>query len=88
MNKIQDVVSKKYLSDCCDAPVYMPTSEWARCLECKEMCDVHSEECEYCGGSGVVSVMEPVDSGEPHMAPIGERVCECQLNNNDEYEPE
>ena len=52
------------------------------------MCDVHSEECEYCGGSGVVSVMEPVDSGEPHMAPIGERVCECQLNNNDEYEPE
>lgn len=45
--------------------------------------------CPICGGDGEVTVMEPVYQGEPHMAAIGTRPCECQLieeDGRDEYE--
>jgi hypothetical protein len=42
--------------------------------------------CPICGGDGEVTTMEPVYSGEPHMAPIGTRKCECQLIEEDAYE--
>jgi hypothetical protein len=37
---LHDVIPTKESSDCCDAKIYRPTSEWARCLECGKMCDV------------------------------------------------
>ena len=33
------------------------------------------EECETCGGTGVITTMERVYPNEPHMAPIGEEPC-------------
>lgn len=39
--------------------------------------------CEHCHGEGVVTSMGFVYAGEPHMAPIEERVCECQLSEPD-----
>lgn len=40
------------------------------------------EECEYCEGEGegVVSCMEYVYPGEPHMADIGSEQCMCQCD--------
>lgn len=37
--------------------------------------DDDEEECETCGGTGVVTTMERVYPNEPHMAPIGEEPC-------------
>jgi len=42
--------------------------------------------CPICGGSGEVTVMEPVYQREPHMAAVGTRPCECQLIEEDEYD--
>jgi len=42
--------------------------------------------CPICGGYGEVTTMESVYSGEPHMAAIGTRPCECQLIEEDGYE--
>lgn len=44
--------------------------------------------CPICGGSGEVSIMEAVYPGEPHMAYIGTRQCECQLIEEDQYDPD
>lgn len=42
--------------------------------------------CEFCGGTGEVSTMEPVYAGEAHMAPIWLRACVCQIRDEDEYD--
>ena len=36
-------------------------------------------ECEHCGGTGEVRVMERVWPGEPHMADIGTQKCICRV---------
>lgn len=43
------------------------------------------EECEYCGGEGVVVADAPVYPDEPHMAPIAEVPCICQSGDDDIY---
>ncbi len=52
--------------------------------------DEHDEDvCSDCGGTGEVSVMEPVYPGEPHMADIGRAPCPtCKPPRDDEPEPE
>lgn len=40
--------------------------------------------CDICEDTGEVTTMEPVYAGEPHVAPIGTRVCTCKLY-EDEY---
>lgn len=40
------------------------------------MTNTKEVECEECGGTGEVTVMEIVYPNEPHMAPIGSEVCE------------
>lgn len=42
--------------------------------------------CVFCLGTGEVTVVEPVYAGEPHMASVGTRKCECQLIEEDEYD--
>lgn len=39
---------------------------------------IEEEVCEMCGGTGEITVDEPVYAGEPHMAPIGTKPCICQ----------
>lgn len=41
--------------------------------------------CPICGGEGMVTVMEYVYPGEPHMAPVGSSKCECQVVEDDQY---
>ena len=45
--------------------------------------------CEYCGGSGYVTVREPVNdvSGQftGRYAPTGTSVCECQIEEREDY---
>ena len=46
---------------------------------------VDQEICKTCGGDRVVSKMEQVYAGEPHMAPIGEEPCpDCSLDDEEE----
>ena len=80
-----DVVSKDRVSDCCDAPVYL-FGDATMCKDCKEYCDTHSDVCEMCLGTGFVDEMGLLDSHEPQLGygVVGERICECQLNNSDE----
>ena len=40
-----------------------------------------------CDGSGEIITMERVYPGEPHMAPIGTKICLCKKQEK-EYEPE
>lgn len=54
------------------------------CKKCKRECDVE-EVCADCLGTGEITTMEQVYAGEPHMAPIGSRVCPCQ-NKEEEYD--
>jgi DnaJ-class molecular chaperone len=46
--------------------------------------------CETCGGEGVISKMEAVYPGEPHMADIGEQPCpDCSGGDTeDDYDPD
>lgn len=37
--------------------------------------------CEMCNGTGEIDCMESVYPNEPHMAMVGSRTCECQLEN-------
>ena len=53
--------------------------------ELPELPDLEDEECEFCGGTGEITTMERVYSGEPHMADIGTRPCVCQ-NKEEEYD--
>lgn len=47
--KIMDVTTSEYVSKCCGSPVYMPTKDWAKCLDCLEECDVERVyQCEFC----------------------------------------
>ena len=39
-------------------------------------------ECEFCGGTGEVTVDEYVYPGEPHTAPIGSKHCICTLGDD------
>ena len=41
------------------------------------------EVCEFCGGTGEVTVDEAVYPGEPHMAAIGTKKCVCQIKEHD-----
>lgn len=38
------------------------------------------EVCDMCGGTGEIAIIERVYTNEPHMAPVGSRPCDCQLN--------
>jgi hypothetical protein len=44
------------------------------------------EECEICGGTGEVSILEQVWPNEPQVAPVGTRKCECRIVEEDNYE--
>lgn len=47
------------------------------------------EVCETCGGDRVVSAMEQVYAGEPHMADIGEQPCpDCSIDEDEDYDPD
>lgn len=35
--------------------------------------------CEYCVGTGEITVMETVYAGEPHQAPTGTQKCICKI---------
>jgi hypothetical protein len=41
------------------------------------------EVCDICGGTGEVDVMGFVWPGEPHMAPIDSRICDCKIDEED-----
>ncbi len=51
----------------------------------RKVVTLEEEVCEHCGGTGEVSVTESVYPGEPHMAMVGTRTCECSIR---EEEPE
>lgn len=38
------------------------------------------ENCELCGGTGYIETNEQVYANEPHYANIGEKKCECTIN--------
>lgn len=40
--------------------------------------------CPDCDGTGEVDCMETVYPGEPHMAMVGSRKCDCQINEDEE----
>ena len=42
--------------------------------------DSEEEECEHCGGEGVVMSDAPVYHGEPHMASVDTVPCICKNN--------
>jgi len=44
------------------------------------------EDCEYCQGTGEITVDEQVYQGEPHTAGIGTRRCICTLPEPDDYQ--
>lgn len=51
--------------------------------ELPELPEFEDEVCEFCGGTGEVTVDEQVYPGEPHYAPIGTRKCICQIEEHD-----
>lgn len=51
--------------------------------ELPEFEDLEDEVCEFCGGTGEITVDEQVYAGEPHYAPIGTRKCICQIEEHD-----
>lgn len=84
----------KEVSNCCKAELvedfktnprdHHDPIEIYTCAKCKKECEVE-EVCERCGGTGEVSVMEPVYAGEPHMADIGTAPCpECRSDSADD----
>lgn len=42
--------------------------------------------CPVCKGEGIVCVMESVTLGEAQMAPLGTRLCDCQLTEEESEE--
>lgn len=48
--------------------------------EHEDECQTADEDCEYCGGEGVMIMDAPVYPGEPHMAPIETQPCICLDN--------
>lgn len=81
------------VSKCCGALVYEDYKDNPRdhhdpieiytCSKCKCECEVE-DVCEYCLGTGETTEMEPVYANEPHMAPIGTRMCLCQIKEKDD----
>lgn len=45
----------------------------------KIVLEEEGEICEMCRGTGEIDCMEAVYYGEPHMAMVGSRICECKL---------
>lgn len=68
------------ISKCCRAEVteHLVGDEMAyQCDACEMQCEVE-RVCAECLGEGTVTTMEAVYPGEPHMAPIGTKVCICR----------
>lgn len=61
-------------SNCCDAAVVNGI-----CQDCLDHCGINKFDCDICEDTGKVGCMEAVYPGEPHMADIGEQMCECRL---------
>lgn len=51
---------------------------------CNCKCGNTHIECKLCNDTGEVDCMDYVYPGEPHMAMVGTRKCECRLSSNDE----
>lgn len=51
---------------------------------CNCKCGEFHITCQICQDTGEVDCMDSVYPGEPHMAMVGTRKCECRLSDNDD----
>lgn len=45
--------------------------------------DEQQYNCDLCEDTGVVTTFEPIESDSPNLAPVAERICDCQLGEED-----
>jgi hypothetical protein len=80
---IDDVVVSVQVSDTQAHDVQLSMSDFLDMLGLADANDL-IKPCDTCGGSGEVSVMEPVYQGEPHMADTGTASCpECSAGHEE-----